>query len=143
MANERPAGNASAGWAVVVGLLSIVAVPLAVAATRWSERYELLHAGFAIPIGLALGTGAVLLARRARTRHERTLGRAGRLRAAAWGRAFGIAGIAIAAAGLAAVTFALVSLRVANAATVSTTYLIVVLLVKPEGLFGRVAAEKV
>jgi hypothetical protein len=98
--NERPAGNARAGWSIVVGLLSIVAVPLAVAATRWSERYELLHAAVGIPVGLILGIGAVLLARRARARHERTLGRAGGLRAAAWGRAFGIAGIAISAAGL-------------------------------------------
>jgi hypothetical protein len=98
--NERPAGNARAGWSVVVGVLSIVSVPLAVAATRWSDRYELLHAGLAIPVGLVLGVGAVLLARRARARHERTLGRAGGLRAAAWGRALGIAGIAIASAGL-------------------------------------------
>jgi hypothetical protein len=102
MVNGRPAGNARAGWSVVVGLLSIAALPLAVAATRWSERYELLHAAVGIPLGLVLGIGAVLLARRARARHERTLGRAGGLRAAAWGWAFGIAGIAIAAAGLVA-----------------------------------------
>ena len=64
MVNGRPAGNARAGWSVVVGLLSIVALPLAVAATRWSERYELLHAAVGIPVGLLLGIGAVLLARR-------------------------------------------------------------------------------
>jgi hypothetical protein len=98
--NERPAGNARAGWSVVVGVLSIVSVPLAVAATRWSERYELTHSAVAIPVGLALGIGAVILARRARARNHRTLGRAGGLRAAAWGRAFGIAGIAISSAGL-------------------------------------------
>ena len=98
--NERPAGNARAGWSVVVGVLSIVSMPLAVAATRWSDRYELTHSAVAIPVGLALGIGAVVLARRARARNERTLGRAGGLRAAAWGRAFGIAGIAISAAGL-------------------------------------------
>ena len=98
--NERPAGNARAGWSIVVGLLSIVALPVAVGATRWSERYELLHSAAAIPVGLALGVGAVVLARRARARDERTLGRAGGLRAAAWGRAFGVAGIAISAAGL-------------------------------------------
>jgi hypothetical protein len=98
--NGRPAGNARAGWSIVVGLLSLVALPLAVAGTRWSEGYDLLHAGLAIPVALALGVGAVVLARRARARHERTLGRAGGLRAAAWGRALGIAGIAIGSAGL-------------------------------------------
>jgi hypothetical protein len=98
--NGRPAGNARAGWSVIVGLLSVVALPAAVVATRWSDRYDLLHAAFAIPVTLALGIGALALARAARARHERTLGRAGGLRAAAWGRAFGIAGVAIGAAGL-------------------------------------------
>jgi hypothetical protein len=101
--NGRPAGNARAGWSVVLGVLSVVALPLAVAATRWSERYELLHAGIAIPVALVLGIGAVVLARRARARHERTLGRAGGLRAAAWGRGLGIAGIAMASSGLIAI----------------------------------------
>ena len=103
MLNERPAGNARAGWSVVVGLLCVVTMPLAVAGTRWSERYELLHAALAIPLGLALGLGALLLARPPGARHERTLGRAGGLRAAAWGWALGIAGMAIASAAAIAV----------------------------------------
>jgi hypothetical protein len=98
--NGRPAGNARAGWSVVVGLLSVLALPAAVVATRWSDRYDLLHAAFAIPVTLALGIGALALARAARARHERTLGRAGGLRVAAWGRALGIAGISLGAAGL-------------------------------------------
>ena len=101
--NTRPAGNARAGWSIVVGLLAVITLPLAVAGTRWSERYELIHASFAIPLGLALGVGALLLARAARARHERTLGRAGGLRAAAWGRALGIAAVAIASAAAIAV----------------------------------------
>ena len=102
--NTRPAGNARAGWSVVVGLLAVLAVPLAVAATRWSDRYDLLRAGIAIPVAFVLGIAAVVLARRGRARHERTLGRAGGLRAAAWGRALGIAGIAIASAGVIALS---------------------------------------
>ena len=101
--DARPAGNARAGWSVVVGLLSVVTLPLAVAATRWSERYDLLHAGLAIPLAAALGIGALALARAARARHERTLGRAGGLRAASWGRALGIAGLSVAAAAAIAV----------------------------------------
>ena len=98
--NGRPAGNARAGWSVVVGLLSVLALPAAVVATRWSDRYDLLHAAFAIPVTLALGIGALALARAARARHERTLGRAGGLRTAAWGRALAIAGVSLGAAGL-------------------------------------------
>ena len=56
--DARPAGNARAGWSVVVGLLSVVTLPVAVAATRWSARYDLLHAGLAIPLGAGLGIGA-------------------------------------------------------------------------------------
>jgi hypothetical protein len=97
LADGRPARNARAGWSIVVGLLSIATVPAAVFATRYSDRYELLHAGFAIPIAVLLGFGSLALARAARRRNERTLGRAGGLRAAAWGRGFAVAGLSIAA----------------------------------------------
>jgi hypothetical protein len=95
---ERRAGNARAGWSVVAGLLSVIALPAAVAATRWSDRYELLHAGIVIPVAGALGVVALVLTRAARARNDRTLGRAGGLRTAAWGRGLGIAGLALAAA---------------------------------------------
>jgi hypothetical protein len=98
--NGRPAGNARAGWSVVAGVLAVLSLPAAVVATRWSGSYDLLHAGFAIPVALAFGVGALVLARAGRARHKRTLGRAGGLRAAAWGRALGIAGVAIGASGL-------------------------------------------
>lgn len=67
-------------------------MPLAIAATRWSATYELLHAAFAIPVAAGLGALAVALSRRARSRIQRTLGRAGGERAARWGRTLGIAG---------------------------------------------------
>ena len=101
--NGGPPRPGSARASVVVGLLSIVTMPLAVAATRWSDRYDLLHAGLAIPLAAALAVGALALARAARARHERTLGRAGGLRAASWGRALGIAGLSVAAAAAIAV----------------------------------------
>jgi hypothetical protein len=101
--NERRAGNARAGWSVVAGLLSVVALPVAVAATRWSSRYELIHAAIVIPVAGALGVTALVLARAARARDERTLGRAGGLRTAAWGRGLGIAGLAVTASAAIAV----------------------------------------
>ena len=88
---------------MLVGLLSAVTVPAAVFATRYSEEYDLLHAAFAIPVAVALGVGALVLARAARKRNERTLGRAGRLRVAAWGRAFAVLGLSIAASAAIAV----------------------------------------
>jgi hypothetical protein len=103
LANGRPARNARAGWSIVVALLSIAAVPAAVFATRYSESYDLLHAGFAIPVGVLLGIGALLLVRAARRRNERTLGRAGGLRAAAWGRRLAVLGLSISAAAAIAV----------------------------------------
>lgn len=88
--------NASARAAVVVGLLSLLTVPAAVAATRWSTRYELLHAAFAIPVGILLGLVALSLARRAGDRIARSLGRAPGAGAAKAGRRLGVAGILVA-----------------------------------------------
>jgi hypothetical protein len=78
-------------------------VPAAVFATRYSETYELLHAALAIPPAILLGFGALALARAARRRNERTLGRAGRLRVAAWGRGLAVLGLSIASAAAIAV----------------------------------------
>ena len=84
------------GWAVALGLLSVATLPLAVGATRWSGSYDLLHAGFAVPIALALGIAAVALARRARRLAAISLGGGaspGRARAGWW---LGVAGISLA-----------------------------------------------
>jgi hypothetical protein len=91
-------GNARAVWAVVVGLLAVATMPVAIVATRYSDSYELLHAGLAIPIGLVLGFTSVSLARRARTRNALMLGRAGGVGAAWLGRFLGILGICLASA---------------------------------------------
>jgi hypothetical protein len=80
-------------------------MPLAIAATRWSEQYELLQAGFAIPLGAALGLLAVALARRARSRLAPTLGHPKGTRTARLGRFLGLLGflLALTAAGSLAV----------------------------------------
>jgi ABC-type Fe3+ transport system permease subunit len=79
----------------------VATLPVAVYLTRFSEGYELLHAGLAIPVGAALGLVALSLSRRARRRGSVALG--GREPGAARaGRVLGIAGLCLAAAGLVA-----------------------------------------
>lgn len=85
-------------WAGVLGLLSALTMPVAIFVTRYSSGYELLQAGFAIPVALAFGIAAVALARRARDLDlggSRTRGRAGR-----W---LGVLGICMAASATIAV----------------------------------------
>jgi hypothetical protein len=80
-------------------------MPVAIAATRWSDQYDLLQAGFAIPLGVALGLLAVALARRARSRLAPTLGHPKGTRTARLGRFLGLLGflLALTAAGSLAV----------------------------------------
>ena len=77
-------------------MLSVALLPAAVAATRWSVRYELLHAAVAIPVAAALGAGAISLARRARSRLAPTLGHPTGSRTARTGRLLGILGLLLA-----------------------------------------------
>jgi hypothetical protein len=99
---SRSSGNGRAVGAVAVGLLSAATMPVAIVATRYSESYELLHAGFAIPLAVALGIVAIWLARGALRHDDARLGRAGGRGAARLGRALGVLGIALAATGLVA-----------------------------------------
>jgi hypothetical protein len=94
-----------------VGLLSIVALPAAVAATRRSREFELLHAAAAIPVAALFGVLAVSLARRARSRLAPTLGHPRGRRTAKVGRFLGMLGflLALTAAGSVGV-YALLSL---------------------------------
>jgi hypothetical protein len=68
-------------------------MPVAILGTRYSNGYRLPDAGYAIPVGLLVGLGALLLARSARARNERSLGRLGGETAIRWGRALGTLGI--------------------------------------------------
>ncbi len=86
--------NPSATGAVVTGLLSIVTVPVAIAVTHFAG-VDVLQAGWAIPLGLALGIAALRLASGARQRTERTIGRVGGARAARGGRLLGGLGVYI------------------------------------------------
>ena len=71
-------------------------LPAALAATRWSRDYDLLHAAAAIPVALLLGALAILLSRRARSRLGPTLGRPRGARTARLGRLLRILGILLA-----------------------------------------------
>jgi hypothetical protein len=62
---------------LVFGVLATAAIPVAIVVTEQREDLRLLHAGFAVPIAFVLGFAGIRLARRARRRLERTLGRAG------------------------------------------------------------------
>ena len=99
----RPRGNPRAVAAVLMGLLSVIPMPLAIVATRYSKAYELLHAGFAIPVALVLVVCALGLARAALRHDDLRLGRAGGRGVARVGRALGVMGAALASTALVAV----------------------------------------
>jgi hypothetical protein len=109
--NGGPPRPASARASVLVGLLAVAVLPAAIATTRLSRTYELLHAAAAIPVAAALGLLAILLARRARARLAPTLGHATGPRTARLGRLLGLLGslLALTAAGSVAV-YAVLSL---------------------------------
>ena len=85
----------------MVGLASALTLPAAIYATRFSGSYDLLHAGFAIPVAAGLGLAALALGRRARLRRAVSLD-AGQARAATAGRVLGLVGLLLAASALVA-----------------------------------------
>lgn len=95
----RAAGNGRAAGALVAGVLAVATMPVAILATRYSGSYELLHAGFAIPVAVVLGVLAVGLARGALRHDDLRLGRAGGRRTARVARALGVLGISLGATG--------------------------------------------
>jgi len=96
-------GNGAAWASVVAGVASIATMPVAVYLTRFSDAYELLHAAFAIPVGVALGVVAIVLTRGARRRSALSLSRVGGGGVARAGRVLGIVGVCIALAALVSV----------------------------------------
>ena len=95
--------RSGAAWgSLVAGLASIATLPIAIYLTRFSDSYDLLHAGYAIPVAAALGVVSLALARRARLQSSLTLGEDGRIGLASVGRVLGIVGLCMAAAGVVA-----------------------------------------
>lgn len=87
---------------LAAGLASVVALPLAIWATRWSGSYELLHAGWAIPVAVVLGLVAIALSRRSRVQAAVSLASTRRRSVAGAGRLLGLLGLCMAAAALVA-----------------------------------------
>ena len=100
----RSQGNARAVAAVLAGLLSVATMPVVILATRYSGTYELLHAGFAIPVALLFAVLAIGLGRAALRHDDLRLERAGGRGAARLGRGLGVLGAALASTVLVAVT---------------------------------------
>jgi len=98
----RAPGSGSALGSLLVGLASVVTLPLAIYATRWSGAYELLDAGWAIPIAIALGLVAIALSRRSRVQAAVSLASTRERSVAGAGRLLGLLGLCIAAAALVA-----------------------------------------
>jgi hypothetical protein len=60
----RSSSAARGAWAsLVAGAASVATLPVAIYLTRFSEAYELLHSGFAIPLAGALAFAALRLAK--------------------------------------------------------------------------------
>ncbi len=69
--------NTKAVWALVAAALSLAALGAAAYAARHYGEVRVRDAVVAAPIALALALAAVVLNRRARAEHQRTLGRSG------------------------------------------------------------------
>ena len=95
-------GNRASWGSLLLGLASVATIPVAVYLTRFSDSYDLLHAGFAIPLAAGLGVVAVALARRSRVRTSVSLSGAGGSGLAVAGRILGIVGLCMAASALVA-----------------------------------------
>lgn len=98
----RAPGSGSALASLLAGLASVATLPLAVYATRYFGAYELLDAGWAIPVAIALGLAAIALARRARMQAAVSLVSTRGRGVAGVGRFLGLLGLCMAAAALVA-----------------------------------------
>jgi hypothetical protein len=81
----------------VLGLLSVASVPAAIAVTHYRD-VDLIDAGWAVLPGIVLGIASLLLARAARQRTERTIGRVGGRGVTRLGRLLGALGVYVALA---------------------------------------------
>ena len=70
--------NTKAVWAFLLALLALAALGGAVVAARYYGEIRLPDAVVAVPIALVSAIASVVLGRRAKAEHVRTLGRRGR-----------------------------------------------------------------
>lgn len=96
MASRTVGSNHRASFAVVVGILAVLALPGAVVLARQTAGIDLLSAAWAVPVAALLGTVALLLARGARGRIRVSLERAGGSGRARAGVILGVAAICLA-----------------------------------------------
>ena len=87
------------------GVLAVAAIPVGILITNYRNDLRLIHAGWAVPVAALFGFVAVRLARRARRRLERTVGRAGGVVPARIGRILGWLGLYLALIGTIALAF--------------------------------------
>lgn len=97
-ATELPrARNPAASVSLALGLAAVLAIPVAIAASRYVEALSLVWSCASAVPAAALGILAIAQARRGRATIQRTLGRSGGEGRARAGRWLGIAGLWIAA----------------------------------------------
>jgi len=85
--------------------LSFFAIPVGILITNYRNDLRLIHAVYSVPVAAVLGFIAIRLARRARRRLERTVGRAGGAVPARLGRILGWLGLYFALIGAIALAF--------------------------------------
>lgn len=103
--------NTKAVWALVTAVLSLAALGGAAFASRYYDEVRLVDAVVAVPLALVFALASVLLGRRAREEHQRTLGRSGSRGFIALSRFLGTVAILLAVtAALALIVFAVLVL---------------------------------
>ncbi len=104
-------GNRKAVWGLVTALLALTVFGAAVGAARYYDEIRLVDALVAVPLALVLALASVLLGRRARAEHQRTLGRSGSRGFIAFARFLGTVALLLAVtAALALAVFAVLVL---------------------------------
>jgi hypothetical protein len=96
-------GNGSEWGSLLSGLASVATLPVAIYLTRFSDSYELIHAGWAVPVAALLGLLAVSLARRYRRQQALRLTPGALPMPVRAGRILGILGVCLAASALVAI----------------------------------------
>lgn len=95
-------GSRAAWGSLLAGITSVATLPVAVYLTRYSDTYDLIHAGFAIPVAAGLAFVALSLSRRARLHSAVSLGGGRSGGVASVGRVLAVLGLCLAAAALVA-----------------------------------------